>query len=446
MGSLRVHLAAWLALAACLSVGAVSGAEQAASPRPRAAAPPAPGDATRQESALRTRVAAYWQRRQAQDLAGMYDFYSAAYRTKVSRDNFLQQTRLVRFPLTAATVTRVAITGERADVTISYSFIYPTLRLEPLASATEEVWVRERNSWFKLDEPFVTPFPTLPAGPPPTGPAPEDVTPPATPTVTPGVAAPPSTTAPAPTPPPVALPPVTPPPAARLVQPLPDGRVSVHAVDVSLGMLLRELGDAGGFSKFTIGASADGRTVSVSLDRLSRAAAIVETLKAADVAYVFVGGAEPGIPYRLVADSIEIASENRVAAASGPVPASTAAAAADGVEDADARDAAVAASAQQTQQAVSALSQQLVAPPVAPTASGIVALPFPGASGAPATQLILPTALHALPFPTSMPAMPAAPSPATATTPAAPRDPAVEALERALAPSSAVAPSSTTSR
>lgn len=437
MGSRRVRLIAWLSCVACLSAGAVAtGAEQAARRRPREATRPVPGGAARQEATLRTRVAAYWQRRQAQDLAGMYDFYSAAYRTSVSRASFLQQTRLLRFPLTNATVTRVAITGDRAEVTVNYTFIYPTLRLEPLASAAEEIWVRENDTWFKQDEPVVMPFPTLPAGPPATGPAPEDVTPAEPPVVTPGVAAPP----------PAIAPPVTPPPAARFVQPLPDGRVSVHAVDVSLGMLLRELGDAGGFSKFAIGASADGRTVSVSLDRLSRAAAIVETLKAADVAYVFVGGAEPGVPYRLVADSIEIASENRLTSASGPVPAATAAAAVDGIEDADARDAAVAASAQQTQQAVSALSQQLVAPAVAPTAAGSVALPFPGASGAPATQLILPTALHALPFPTSMPAMPAAPSPATATTPAAPRDPAVEALERALAPSSAVAPSSTTSR
>lgn len=428
MGSLRVRLIAWLACAACLSAGAVAtGAEQAVRRRPREAARPVPGAAARQEAILRTRVAAYWQRRQAQDLAGMYDFYSATYRTTVSRASFLQQTRLLRFPLTNATVTRVAITGDRAEVTINYTFIYPTLRLEPLASAAEEVWVRENDTWFKQEEPVVMPFPTLPAGPPATAPAPEDVTPAEPPVITPGVVAPP----------PAIAPPVTPPPAARLVQPLPDGRVSVHAVDVSLGMLLRELGDAGGFSKFTIGASADGRRVSVSLDRLSRAAAIVETLKAADVAYVFVGGAEPGVPYRLVADSIEIASENRVAAASGPVPASTAAAAADGVEDADARDAAVAASAQQTQQAVSALSQQLVAPPVAPTASGIVALPFPGASGAPATQVILPTALHALPFPAAQPAASrasGASSPGTAPAPAPSRDPAVEALDRALAP------------
>ena len=133
-----------------------------------AAARPAAG----QEAELRARVLAYWQRRQAKDLAGMYEFYCADYQKKVSRDAFLGQTRLTRFPLMDAHVSRTAIDGTRAVVSVTYTFLQPTISPAPLEQTVEETWIRERNQWRKLDEPLVLPFPTglnPPPGPPEPG-------------------------------------------------------------------------------------------------------------------------------------------------------------------------------------------------------------------------------------------------------------------------------------
>lgn len=169
---LRVTLAALLT---CVPL-ASSVAAQSASPRPAAPAKaPAttsvarPSVAVRPvgEAELRARVSAYWRLRVAKDLTGMYPFYSAEYRRRVTRQAFVAQTRLVRFQLTDAGVADTAIDGSRATVGITFKFMQPTLGQDPIEQHVQEVWVRERNQWFKLDEPVVLPFP-VPAAPAPT--------------------------------------------------------------------------------------------------------------------------------------------------------------------------------------------------------------------------------------------------------------------------------------
>jgi hypothetical protein len=122
----------------------------------RAASDPA----THAEASLRTRVSEYWALRQARNLVGIYPYYSSQYRARVSRDEFVKQTRLVRFELSDAVVAGVAMSGTRADVTVAYRLVMPTLGTEPLRSTSVETWITEPDGqWYRLDEPLQLPFP-----------------------------------------------------------------------------------------------------------------------------------------------------------------------------------------------------------------------------------------------------------------------------------------------
>ena len=113
---------------------------------------------------LEARVNAYWERRLAKDMSGMYEFYSAEYRSRVSRDEFLKQIRLIRFDLSDVKVGKVDVSGDRARVTVNFRMQLPTVSPDKLASQSDETWVREADGvWRKLDEPLVVPFP--PPGP-----------------------------------------------------------------------------------------------------------------------------------------------------------------------------------------------------------------------------------------------------------------------------------------
>ena len=113
---------------------------------------------------LETRVKAYWERRLAKDMSGMYEFYSTEYRSKVSRDEFLKQIRLVRFELSDVAVAKADVQGDRAMVTVTFRMQLPTVSPDKLASQSDETWVKEADGvWRKLDEPLVVPFP--PPGP-----------------------------------------------------------------------------------------------------------------------------------------------------------------------------------------------------------------------------------------------------------------------------------------
>lgn len=141
---------------------------------PLSAAPTAPSAVTRAagqapssqvDAAIRRSVQAYWNHRQAKDLAGMYAFYSASYRARVPREAYLQQTRLVRFDLSDASIGHVDVVGERATVAVSYRLRLPTLSVAPVTASMTETWIREGRQWRKLDEPLDLPFPqALPAG------------------------------------------------------------------------------------------------------------------------------------------------------------------------------------------------------------------------------------------------------------------------------------------
>jgi uncharacterized protein YlxW (UPF0749 family) len=110
---------------------------------------------------LEARVAAYWEQRRVKDLSKAYEFYSAEYRSRTPREEFLKQTRLVRFDLRDISIGDVDVSGDRATVTVTYRMVVPTLGTDPVSSRIDEIWVKEPDGrWYKADETFVPPFPT----------------------------------------------------------------------------------------------------------------------------------------------------------------------------------------------------------------------------------------------------------------------------------------------
>ena len=89
---------------------------------------------------------------------------------------------------------------------------------------------------------------------------------------------------------------------------------------MSLGALLREVGALAPFARFVVGPGADSRQVTLSLDGVPLPVALIEMLKAADIAYVFAGGSGSGAPFRLVADVVDVAEAGTVVA-TAPVTA-----------------------------------------------------------------------------------------------------------------------------
>jgi hypothetical protein len=159
MRTSKIWLTMWLAGigSMCAARGELSSAAAARAPQ-RAVDSVATGQPA--PSSLESRVQDYWGRRQAKDLSGAYPYYCSAYRARVSQAQFLQMTRLVRFDLRDVHVTRAALAGDRADVTIAYRFLMPTMVDQPLEGQTKETWARDTDGqWCKADEPVVLPFP-----------------------------------------------------------------------------------------------------------------------------------------------------------------------------------------------------------------------------------------------------------------------------------------------
>lgn len=112
-------------------------------------------------ASLVERVTQYWERRKAKDLAGAYVFYCDAYKSRVSRDQYLQLTRLTRFTLTDVKVIADPAAHGRAEVTVAYKYLMPVIDSRPLEGKTTELWAQDKNGeWCKEDEPLVLPFPS----------------------------------------------------------------------------------------------------------------------------------------------------------------------------------------------------------------------------------------------------------------------------------------------
>jgi hypothetical protein len=112
---------------------------------------------------LLARARAYWDRRQAKDLAGAYGFYCSGYRARVSQPQFMQLTRLNRFDLKEVHLSATMTGADRAQVTIAYKFMLPTLPGELVDSKASDGWSRDTDGqWCKEDEPLVLPFPSGP--------------------------------------------------------------------------------------------------------------------------------------------------------------------------------------------------------------------------------------------------------------------------------------------
>jgi len=110
---------------------------------------------------LKARVAEYWKERQAKNLSGMYDFYSAGYRAAHPRTEFLAMTRLVRYPILEFHVVRVAIDagGKHAKATVGYRSSAPQVP-ELFDSEVTDNWVLDPDGrWCKEQDELILPFP-----------------------------------------------------------------------------------------------------------------------------------------------------------------------------------------------------------------------------------------------------------------------------------------------
>lgn len=205
------------------------------------------------------------------------------------------------------------------------------------------------------------------------------------------------------------------------------GTVSVNAVDVPVGVLLRELGSLGPFSKLRVDPTADSVRVTITLDHVPLHVAIVEVLKKTDVGFVFAGGVE-GEPFRLIAEMFEFVETpgGRTVA-----PAQVAEAVPeDEVERPEVAAEAIREATTNTDRTVAAMTDALSAPSVPAHSTGVVTMPFPDAAGAPITQIVTPgIRSQALPFPA------AAVPPSRTPSQAAPQsEPSLQALEETLSP------------
>jgi hypothetical protein len=97
----------------------------------------------------------------------LYDFYSAEYRAKVPRDEFLKQLRLVRMDLKDAAVVAAEVDATRARVTVKLLVAVPRLSAQWVESTLQQTWIKEPpgQTWVKLDEPLDLPFPQTAARP-----------------------------------------------------------------------------------------------------------------------------------------------------------------------------------------------------------------------------------------------------------------------------------------
>lgn len=147
--SCRVPRGTLVCLAFCLlSLGGCAG-NRPAGPRSAAAA---------QES-LESRVNEFWRLRQQKDLLGMYEYYSAGYRSRHPLREFVTKTRLVRFDILEFRVVRARVSGDRAEVTVAYRTEVPAIP-QPVASETTDTWVRDPDGrWYKQREVLLLPFP-----------------------------------------------------------------------------------------------------------------------------------------------------------------------------------------------------------------------------------------------------------------------------------------------
>ena len=90
----------------------------------------------------------------------MYEFYSAGYRSRHTKEDFLKKTRLIRFDIIEFKIDGVAITGDTADVTISYKTYSPPKLMDPVPGKTTEKWILDPDrKWYKERETILLPFP-----------------------------------------------------------------------------------------------------------------------------------------------------------------------------------------------------------------------------------------------------------------------------------------------
>ena len=112
---------------------------------------------------VEVRAQQYWKAREARDLIAAHPFYCSAYRTRVPLNEFVKQTRLIRFELMDVTVTDAVPVGDRIAVTVEFHFLAPKVSAKPLDGQATELWAKDTDGqWCKEDEPLVVPYPKQP--------------------------------------------------------------------------------------------------------------------------------------------------------------------------------------------------------------------------------------------------------------------------------------------
>jgi hypothetical protein len=297
---------------------------------------------------LLARATQYWDRRKAKDLGGAYVFYCTAYKSRVSRDQYLQLTRLTRFDLTDVKVAADPEARGRAEVGVAYKYLFTPVSDKPLDGKTNEIWVQDGDGeWCKEDEPLVLPFPSGRGG------SGSDVV--------------------------VA--------SAPMVIRQSDGTVSMTVSDVPLGQVLRAIARVSPFETLAIDPKAEARPVSVKVEAVPIEDALTVVLRNAGVNFVLAGTA------RLVVGDPTAAVDVQPVQTSQPVASPT------GAEDALDQRRAESVSSPRPDQAVvqqvepdhEGLERALVSPAGVPASqAGYAILPFPGSDGAPALVVLPP--------------------------------------------------------
>jgi hypothetical protein len=185
--------------------------------------------------------------------------------------------------------------------------------------------------------------------------------------------------------------------AAQQVAPWPDGTLSVHADQVTLGAVLRAIGDVNPFEKLALDPAVEGRLVTVSIERADPLRALMMILESAEVDYAVAG------PKRLVVGK-SFGVIGLAARVDEPAPDATL------PESIEQTPIDPAAEQLRMQRQNVELEQAFSRPAALPPPGSVLLLPFPAADGSPLTAIKpAPGTPVALPFPSA--SVVAAPAP-----------------------------------
>jgi hypothetical protein len=103
-----------------------------------------------QELSLARRAAAFWEARARQDHGGLYSLCDPTYRSRVSRDEFLQMK--ARYLYLSHRIDWTEVIGDQGRVRVTYTYkpSDPSLgKLEPKQETVVETWIQVDGEWYR---------------------------------------------------------------------------------------------------------------------------------------------------------------------------------------------------------------------------------------------------------------------------------------------------------